>query len=204
MYKRQQFDAFKVKDKEESRVAIFDYQPFVLRKLNPHFMKNIFVCYASKDREHKALMLDYLVNPIREGKINVWHDGELDTGDEWDEEIKKKLDTADIVIVLVSQQALNSHYINGVEMKRALKRYEEGQLRLLPVLIRHSDIGDWKILPEEVKEGVKQKKVSMGKFQFFPKVPTDKGYELIPFNDMKESEQEKYWLAFKEELMKFV
>lgn len=53
-------------------------------------------------------------------KISTWHDLELEAGTEWEPAILHKLDTADIILLLVSRNFIASKYCYGTELKRAI------------------------------------------------------------------------------------
>jgi hypothetical protein len=53
--------------------------------------------------------------------INVWHDGDISAGTEWEQEIKEYLNKAHIILLLISPDFINSDYCYDTEMKRALE-----------------------------------------------------------------------------------
>ena len=73
------------------------------------------------------------------GKISTWHNLELEVGTEWEPAILNKLDTADIILVLVSSNFLASRYCYGAELKRAIARHEAGEARVIPIILRPCD-----------------------------------------------------------------
>ena len=52
---------------------------------------------------------------------SFWHDRRILPGQEWDREIDKHLESADIVLVLLSPDFLASDYAYGREMLRAME-----------------------------------------------------------------------------------
>jgi len=73
------------------------------------------------------------------GKISTWHDLELEAGTEWEPAILNKLDTADIILLLVSSNFIASKYCYGTELKRAIARHHEGTARVIPIILRSCD-----------------------------------------------------------------
>ena len=71
-----------------------------------------------------------------QGLIDPWHDRDISAGTEWEEEIMEHLDTAQIILLLVSPDFMASRYCYSVEMKRALERHEH-KARVIPVILRH-------------------------------------------------------------------
>src|SRR3989442_2294899 len=96
----------------------------------------IFCCYARKDRALLAELQRHLTLLQRQGHILVWHDGDISAGKEWECEIEKYLDTAQIILLLRSSNFLASDYCYRKEMKRAMQRHERGEARVIPVLLR--------------------------------------------------------------------
>jgi hypothetical protein len=47
----------------------------------------------------------------REGVIAGWHDREISAGQEWDEAIRSHLDSADLILLLVSSDFMASDYL---------------------------------------------------------------------------------------------
>ncbi len=98
----------------------------------------VFVSYCSKDRRFKDELLMRLRQLQRaEGLIELWHDGLIAPGDEWDDTIRDELANSDIVLLLVSNHFLDSAYIRGVEVQRAVERANRGEARLVPIVLEH-------------------------------------------------------------------
>jgi tetratricopeptide (TPR) repeat protein len=96
----------------------------------------IFFSYAHRDealRDELAKHLDIL---RRQGVISTWHDRCITAGREWAGEIDRELETADIILLLISVDFLSSDYINDVELTRAMARHEAQSARVIPVILR--------------------------------------------------------------------
>jgi hypothetical protein len=96
----------------------------------------IFLCYAHKDEPLREELAVYLRGLQRQGFFHIWHDREISAGTEWTREIDKHLNTAQIILLLISQYFMDSDYCYCVEMKQALERHERGEARVIPVLLR--------------------------------------------------------------------
>ena len=82
----------------------------------------------------------YTVATLREaGKISTWHDLELEAGTEWEPAILHKLDTADIILLLISSSFIASKYCYGTELKRAIAWHDAGTARVIPIILRPCD-----------------------------------------------------------------
>jgi hypothetical protein len=115
----------------------------------------IFFCYAHED---EALLnkLKAHIRPLqRQGLIDVWYDRDINAGTEWEQEIKKHLNAANIILLLVSPNFMYSDYCYGVEMKRALEWHQRGEARVIPIILRHvywqGILGTLQALPTDAK-----------------------------------------------------
>jgi hypothetical protein len=100
---------------------------------------DIFFCYAHEDEVFLKILKKHLKPLQRDGLISVWHDRDINAGTDWEKEIDKHLNTAKIILLLVSPDFMNSDYCYGVELKRAIERHENGEARVIPIILRHID-----------------------------------------------------------------
>ncbi len=101
----------------------------------------VFCSYAHED-EQWLRKLETHLNPMkRQGLISLWHDRLITGGTDWSKAIDTNLETASIILFLVSANFFASDYCYGVEMKRALERQETEQAIVIPILVRSCD---WK------------------------------------------------------------
>jgi hypothetical protein len=116
----------------------------------------LFYCYARKDRGLRDELEKHLEPLKRLGQITTWYDREIEPGREWKREIDYHLNTADLVLLLISPNFLRSDYCYGVEMQRALEKHEAGKARVIPVILRPVDwqgtpLSKLQVLPTEGK-----------------------------------------------------
>jgi len=97
---------------------------------------NIFCCYAHEDEALLKKLKTHLRPLQREGLIELWDDRDISAGAEWEHEIREHLDAAQIILLLVSPDFMNSDYCYSVEMKHALERHERGEARVIPIILR--------------------------------------------------------------------
>ena len=88
-------------------------------------MVDIFVSYSSVDLDRVLP----LVAALEAEGWNVWWDRELVTGDSFDEEIENALEVASCIVVVWSQESINSRWVRA-EANEGLERRI-----LIPVLI---------------------------------------------------------------------
>ena len=104
----------------------------------------IVISYAHRDQELKDDLIVQLSPLRRQSFIAAWHDRDINAGDDWKREIDTHLNTAGMVLLLVSPDFIASDYCYEIEMKRALERHDAGECRVIPVFLRACD---WKGSP---------------------------------------------------------
>jgi len=103
---------------------------------------DLFYSYAHEDEKLRDELDGHLALLRRKGVIRPWHDRGIVPGQQWDEAIDRELSTADLILLLVSMDFLNSDYIWGKELATAIARAERGDASVVPVLLRAVDIED--------------------------------------------------------------
>lgn len=104
----------------------------------------VFYSYAYEDEDLRKELEKHLSNLQRQGRITTWHSRQITAGMLWVDEIRTHLDTAFVILLLVSPDFLASDRCYDMEMQRALQRYEAQQAHVIPVLLRPVD---WKGAP---------------------------------------------------------
>ena len=99
----------------------------------------ILFSYAHKDEKLRNELEKGLSVLKRQNRIVCWHDRQISGGDPWEQAISSHLDTADIILLLVSRAFIASDYSNRVEVRYALERHEKGEVRVIPVILRQCD-----------------------------------------------------------------
>lgn len=97
---------------------------------------SVFVSYTHADEGFKNELLKHLEPLRRQLLIDAWHDRKLKAGEEWDKVISANLESADIILLLVSIDFINSKYCFDVELERALERHQSNEARVIPVILR--------------------------------------------------------------------
>ncbi len=96
----------------------------------------VFFSYARQDKALRDKLEDHLSNLKYRGLISTWHDREISAGTEWIQQIDIHLDTADIILLLISSSFMASQYCYSIEMKRALERHEMREARVIPIMLK--------------------------------------------------------------------
>lgn len=117
---------------------------------------DVFVSYSHRDKELRGELETHLAALRRQGLVRVWYDGKISPGIDWGEEIRHQLDTARIVLLLVSPDFIASDYCWDIEIRAALEKRKAGEARVIPVILRPSDwhslrLGELQALPREGK-----------------------------------------------------
>ncbi len=99
----------------------------------------VFISYSHDDLDARKRLETHLAPLRRRTDTMVWTDSEIKPGQQWEEEIRRYLNSADIVVLLVSANFISSGFIWEKELLPALERHRKGECRVLPVLISPCD-----------------------------------------------------------------
>jgi tetratricopeptide (TPR) repeat protein len=96
----------------------------------------VFVSYAHADENLRIALGKQLAVYERQGLLEIWHDRMIPAGAEWDGIIRSELDSADLVLFLVSADFLASSYCWDKEVTLALERGGRGEASVVPIIIK--------------------------------------------------------------------
>lgn len=99
----------------------------------------VFYSYTHKDSELRQELETHLSLLRRQKLISSWYDREIEAGKEFSGEINAHLNTAHIILLLISPSFMASDYCYDQEMARAMERHEAGDARVVPVILRPTD-----------------------------------------------------------------
>ena len=99
----------------------------------------LFFSYSHKDEFFREELTNHLRILTREGVISSWHDRKIRPGDEWDHQIHAQLQTADIILLLISADFIASDYCMDIEVTTALQRHAAEEACIIPVIVRATD-----------------------------------------------------------------
>jgi hypothetical protein len=102
----------------------------------------LFISYAHEDQKWLDLLARHLASLENDGLIEVWDDRDIRAGSEksWEAQLLPKLDSAGVILVLLSPNFANSRYCQKVELPRAIARKEGGEALVFFVLARQYSI----------------------------------------------------------------
>ena len=107
-------------------------------------MASVFFSYSHKDEDLRNELEVHLSGLKRQGVISTWNDRRITAGTELGPAIDANLSAADVILLLVSPDFINSDYCYEKEMERAMERHASGAARVIPVILRPCD---WHGLP---------------------------------------------------------
>ncbi|MFL6211154.1 MAG: tetratricopeptide repeat protein [Pyrinomonadaceae bacterium] len=99
----------------------------------------IFYSYAHNDEALRDRLEKHLATLKNAGVITGWHDRRIPAGTEWDGQINEHLNSAEIILLLVSVDFLASTYCTDIEVKQAMARHEAGTARVIPIILHPCD-----------------------------------------------------------------
>ncbi|MEP0134443.1 MAG: TIR domain-containing protein [Eudoraea sp.] len=125
---------------------------------------NIFVIYALADKDIMLRLLRHL-NPLNEVfNLSIWHDDPIIPGQPWKTYFESRIHHTDILLLLVSDDFMNSQFIEQVELKAVIDKHKENKSVVIPVIIDNCqwdidlkvedyvfNLNELQVLPEEGK-----------------------------------------------------
>jgi hypothetical protein len=117
---------------------------------------DVFVSYASEDAALWDELATHLAILRRQRFVSTWHHRQIRAGEDRKSAVDEHLEAAQVVLLLVSADFLDSDYCYTVEMERALARHRAGEAHVIPVILR---VCDWhsapfahlQVLPDSVR-----------------------------------------------------
>ena len=116
----------------------------------------LFYSYAHADERYRQKLETCLSGLQREGVIQEWHDRKILPGQRWADAIDANLESADLVLLLISPDFIASDYCHEIEMKRALERQRAGLAEVVALIVRpcdwrRADFASLQVLPKDGK-----------------------------------------------------
>src|SRR6516225_9388714 len=96
----------------------------------------VFCCYASEDQP-SLLMLKKHLKPIQyEGLITFQADIDISPGENREQKISQYLKTAQIILLLISSDFIDSNYCHSKDLILAMERHYKGDACVIPIILR--------------------------------------------------------------------
>jgi CheY-like chemotaxis protein len=100
----------------------------------------LFYSYAHEDEILRDELQGHLKILERRGLLAPWHDRKIVPGQEWAGQIDEYLRNAELVLLLVSKDFIESDYIMGTELKAAMARHAANVSVVVPVMVRSVNV----------------------------------------------------------------
>jgi hypothetical protein len=136
---------------------------------SPSTRTKVFISYSHADKEWLDRLKRHLKPLERDCRLDCWDDTHIQPGDDWRQEIRTALDTAQVAVLLISADFFASDFIDETELPPLLDAAMDKGVRILPVILSASR---------------------------FARSPESARYQAVnppsrPLNDMLPAEQEK-------------
>jgi tetratricopeptide (TPR) repeat protein len=100
---------------------------------------NLFYSYAPED-EPFCRELEKQLSPLQQqSAIAPWNKASIRPGTNWQQEITVHLNTAQLILLLISPDFLASDFYDSKEMKQIFEKYARGEVWLIPIILRPCD-----------------------------------------------------------------
>ena len=119
-------------------------------------MTKLFYVYTPEDKVIKKELEAHLSPLIRAHMITIWGEREIQSGLDWHKTITSRLETADLIVFMISPSFMASNYMAGSEMYQILESHKRGDAYVLPILIgsvdwTHTPLNELQIFPPNGK-----------------------------------------------------
>lgn len=94
--------------------------------------RTVFICYSRDDYDDMEFIRT-AVSPLSMSGIHTWFDGDVETGANWDDSIRDKLRSANVVIFLASNKSFASKYVTENELPIAIERHKNNDCLLVVI-----------------------------------------------------------------------
>ncbi|MGB1206224.1 MAG: TIR domain-containing protein [Chitinophagales bacterium] len=118
--------------------------------------KHIFISYAAEDEKHKLALDKHLSALKRQGIIQSFDAAKIKAHQDYNQKLQQNLEKADIILLLLSADALADDYIHDTQIEKALQRAESKTAVIMPILVRAVDyegldLDKYAVLPSNKK-----------------------------------------------------
>jgi hypothetical protein len=122
----------------------------------PQANLRVFISYSHADGKFCAELEKHLEILQQENILESWSDRRLHPGQEWDGVINEKLNSANLILLLISADFLLSKYVRETEIRLAISRQQAGDAVVIPVILDETDwkgspFADFQALPSQGK-----------------------------------------------------
>ena len=103
---------------------------------------SVFISYSRKDKRYLEELHTHLAYYVRKEALNFWDDTMIPPGSNWRRETEKALQSAKVIVLLISPDYLASDFIVNHDLPLALAGAEQEGTIILPVILRRCAFKD--------------------------------------------------------------
>jgi hypothetical protein len=103
-------------------------------------LSRVFVSYSHIDEPWLQRLRKFLKPLEDQGLIHIWDDTKILVGSDWRSEIEKSLKSAKMAVFLVTQDFLNSQFIQTQEIPSLLERAEQEGVKIVWIAVKSSTV----------------------------------------------------------------
>lgn len=96
----------------------------------------VFCSYSDEDRPFQERLEKHLKSLERIGSVLVWDKHKITAGQERRREIDNQIKAARIILLLISSNFISSDDCYAGDFVKALERYQDGKIRVIPILLK--------------------------------------------------------------------
>lgn len=99
----------------------------------------IFFSYTHADDAWRGKIEKSLSTLKRQNLIKIWSDHNILGGSEWEDILNSHLQSAPIILLLISPEFIDSDYCYSTELDQAIKLHEAKRACVIPIILRPTD-----------------------------------------------------------------
>lgn len=102
---------------------------------------SLVISHSQADHALQQEFVTCLMPMLRQGLLSVWSHSDIEVGTDWRETRSRRLNAADLIVLLISKHYLADSFCAEVELPIAMQRHADQLSRVIPILLNHCD---WK------------------------------------------------------------
>lgn len=115
----------------------------------------VFISYSRANKDRKERLVKHLSALKADGTISLWHDGCIEAGELWRDELERAMSESEVALFLVSADFLASPFCQDVEVPRMLERHRTEGVLIVPIIVDYCEwqpverISRFEVLPDD-------------------------------------------------------
>ena len=99
----------------------------------------VFISFSPADQKLLVKLEKSLAVLVQQRIISIWHSNNIEAGKEGAREVSHFINTASIILLLISSDFLASDFCYSEDFVHALERHADGEALLIPIILRPCD-----------------------------------------------------------------